>query len=57
MTPEQKLLLHTRALGARHLGYGVRAADYASVGDAPLACNLVAETMLDGAAATRPIGS
>ena len=72
------LLGHTRALGARHLGYGVRAADYQTVGaalidalafvlgdgfDAPtrqawvLAYNLVAETMLEGAAAARPIGS
>jgi hemoglobin-like flavoprotein len=73
-----ELLLHTRALGARHLGYGVRAADYPTVGasliaalaavlgdsfDAAtceawtLAFNLVAETMLEGAAAARPIGS
>ncbi len=72
-----ELLTHTRALGARHLGYGVRAADYETVGaallaalaailgisfDAPtrqawtLAYNLVAETMLEGAAA-RPVGS
>ena len=72
------LLTHTRALGARHAGYGVRAADYQTVGaallaalaavlgdsfDAPtrqawaLAYNLVAETMLEGAAAARPIGS
>ena len=34
-----KLLTHTRALGARHVGYGygrvrVRAADYQTVGDA-----------------------
>ena len=71
------LLAHTRALGARHVGYGVRVADYQTVGtallaalaailgdafDAPtreawaLAYNLVAETMLDGAAAARPIG-
>ena len=73
-----ELLVHTRALGARHLGYGVRAADYRTVGDSlvaalaavlgeefddatreawMLAFNLVAETMLDGAAAARPIGS
>jgi hemoglobin-like flavoprotein len=72
-----ELLNHTRALGARHVGYGVRVADYQTVGnallaalaailgdtfDAPtreawaLAYNLVAETMLDGAAAARPIG-
>ena len=31
------LLTHTRALGARHAGYGVRAADYQTVGDALLA--------------------
>ena len=73
-----ELLTHTRALGARHVGYGVRAADYQTVGDsliaaiaavlgdefdAPmreawvLAFNIVAETMLEGAAAARPIGS
>ena len=73
-----ELLMHTRELGARHLGYGVRVADYSSVGNALLAAlaavlgddfdeptreawalayNLVAETMLDGAAAARPIGS
>jgi hemoglobin-like flavoprotein len=73
-----ELLVHTRALGARHVGYGVRAADYRTVGDSLLAAlaavlgeefddatreawmlafNLVAETMLDGAAAARPIGS
>ena len=73
-----ELLSHTRALGARHVGYGVRAADYQTVGDslfaalagvlgedfdAPtreawiLAFNIVAETMLEGAAAARPIGS
>lgn len=73
-----KLLTHTRALGARHRGYGVRAADYETVGaalnaalaailgsgfDAPtrqawtLAYNLVAETMLEGAAAARPVGN
>ena len=72
-----ELLTHTRALGARHAGYGVRAADYQTVGsallgalagvlgpsfDAPtrqaweLAYNLVAETMLEGAASARPIG-
>ena len=73
-----ELLTHTRALGARHAGYGVRAADYQPLGDALLAAlaavlgdsfdaptreawtlayNLVAETMLEGAAAARPIGS
>lgn len=73
-----ELLTHTRALGARHVGYGIRAADYQTVGDslvaalasvlgegfdAPtreariLAYNIVAETMLEGAAAARPIGS
>ena len=67
-----ELLAHTRALGARHVGYGVRAADYQKVGaalvaalaavlgesfDGPtreawtLAYNLIAETMLEGAAA------
>ena len=72
------LLSHTRALGARHLAYGVRTADYQAVRDAlmaalaavlgdafdpdtreawALAYNLVAETMLEGAAAARPIGS
>ena len=73
-----ELLIHTRALGARHVGYGVRATDYQAVGDAliaaiaavlgdefdaqtreawVLAFNIVAETMLEGAAAARPIGS
>ena len=73
-----ELLGHTRALGARHAGYGVRVADYRTVGDALLAAlaavlgdsfdeptreawaigyNLVAETMLEGAASARPIGS
>jgi hemoglobin-like flavoprotein len=73
-----ELLTHTRALGARHVAYGVRAADYQTLGDALLAAlaailgdsfdariheawalayNLVAETMLEGAAAARPIGS
>jgi hemoglobin-like flavoprotein len=73
-----ELLAHTRALGARHVGYGVRAADYQTLGavlldalaavlgdnfDAPtreawaIAYNLVAETMLEGAASARPIGS
>jgi hemoglobin-like flavoprotein len=73
-----ELLNHTRALGARHVGYGVRAADYQTVGDSLLAAlasvlgeefdaptreawvlayNIVAETMLEGAAAARPIGS
>lgn len=67
---------HTQALGARHVGYGVRAGDYRAVGEALLAAlavtlgeafdpatrqawsvayNLMAETMLDGAAAARPI--
>ena len=73
-----ELLAHTRALGARHVGYGVHAADYQTVGaallgalaavlgddfDAPtheawtIAYNLMAETMLEGAASARPIGS
>jgi hemoglobin-like flavoprotein len=73
-----ELLTHTRALGARHVGYGVRAVDYQTVGDSliaalagvlgeefdaetreawVLAFNIVAETMLEGAAAARPIGS
>ena len=73
-----ELLTHTRALGARHVGYGVRAADYQTVGDSliaalagvlgeefdaatreawVLAFNIVAETMLEGAAVARPIGS
>ena len=73
-----ELLGHTRALGARHSGYGVRAADYRTVEDALLAAlaavlgdsfdaptreawaiayNLVAETMLEGAASARPIRS
>ena len=73
-----ELLTHTRALGARHAGYGIRAADYQTVGaallaalsavlgdsfDVPtreawtLAYNLVAETMLEGAAAARPVRS
>ena len=73
-----ELLIHTQSLGARHVGYGVRTADYQSVGEALLAAlaavlgdafdaetreawtvgyNLVAETMLDGAAAARPTGS
>jgi hemoglobin-like flavoprotein len=73
-----ELLAHTRALGARHVGYGVRTGDYQVLGDALLAAlaavlgdrfdaptreawalayNLVAETMLDGAAAARPISS
>ena len=73
-----ELITHTRALGARHAGYGVRAADYQTVGDSliaalagtlgeefdaatreawELAFNIVAETMLEGAAAARPIGS
>jgi len=71
-----ELLGHTRALGARHVSYGVRAPDYQTVGaallaalaavlgegfDAPtreawtLAYNLVAETMLEGAAAARQV--
>jgi len=73
-----ELLAHTRALGARHAGYGVRAADYQTVCDALLralaavlggsfdaptceawaiAFSLVAETMLEGAASARPIGT
>ena len=73
-----ELLVHTRALGARHVGYGVRAMDYQTVGDALIAAiaavlgdefdadtreawllafNIVAETMLEGAAEARPIGS
>ena len=72
-----ELLAHTRALGARHVAYGVRATDYQTVGDSliaaigtvlgeefdtqtreawALAFNIVAETMLEGAAAARPIG-
>jgi methyl-accepting chemotaxis protein len=72
-----ELLAHTQALGARHVGYGVRAADYRTVGAALLdalaaalgddfdaetrqawvvAYNLMAETMLDGAASARPVG-
>jgi len=72
-----ELLAHTRDLGARHVGYGVRAVDYPTVGQAlmdalgdvlgngfdpatreawTLAYNLVAETMLEGAASARPIG-
>ena len=72
-----ELLAHTRALGARHVGYGVRAADYPTVGAAlcdalaavlgddfdaetrqawAVAYNLMAETMLDGAASARPVG-
>ena len=74
----EAFLGHTRGLGARHAGYGVRARDYQTVGtalldalaavlgdsfDAPtcqawtLAYNLVAETMLEGAAAARPLGA
>jgi hemoglobin-like flavoprotein len=73
-----ELLAHTRALGARHVGYGVRVADYEAVGEALVAAlaavlgdsfdtqtreawriayNLVAETMLEGAASARPIRS
>jgi hemoglobin-like flavoprotein len=73
-----ELLVHTRALGARHVGHGVRTTDYQTVGDSliaaiaavlgdefdaetreawVLAFNIVAETMLEGAAAARPIGS
>jgi len=73
-----ELLGHTRVLGVRHAGYGVRAVDYRTVGDALLgalaavlgdsfdaatreawaiAYNLVAETMLEGAASARPIGT
>jgi hemoglobin-like flavoprotein len=67
-----EFLSHTRALGARHVHYGVRAGHYKTVGDSllpalsavlgdrfdpatreawSLAYNLVAETMLEGAAA------
>jgi hemoglobin-like flavoprotein len=74
----EELLLHTRELGARHVGYGVHVADYATVEQALLdalavllgeqfdaaareawtaAYNLVAETMLEGAASARPIGT
>jgi nitric oxide dioxygenase len=73
-----ELLGHTRALGAAHVGYGVRASDYPTVGHAliaalaivlgdsfddptreawTLAYNLIAETMLEGASAVRPVGS
>ena len=73
-----ELLAHTRALGARHVGYGVRVADYKIVGEAlvaalgavlgdsfdaqtreawDIAYNLMAETMLEGAASARPIRS
>jgi hemoglobin-like flavoprotein len=72
-----ELFTHTRALGARHVAYGVQALDYQTVGDALIAAiaavlgeefdtatreawilafNIVAETMLEGAAAARPIG-
>ena len=78
MSRLSELLAHTRALGARHVGYGVRATDYQTVGEAliaaiagvlgdefdaqtreawVLAYNIVAETMLEGAASARPIGS
>lgn len=73
-----ELLILTRALGARHVAYGVHATHYRTVGDAliaalaavlgdefdaatreawALAYNIVAETMLEGAAAARPIGT
>jgi hemoglobin-like flavoprotein len=73
-----KLAEIVHALGAMHVGYGVRAADYQTVGAAliaalaavlgdsfddptrlawALAYNLVAETMLEGAATARPVGS
>jgi hypothetical protein len=73
--PRAATVTHTRALGARHTGYGVRATHYQTLGDALLAAlaailgdtfdaptrqawtlayNLVAETMLEGAAAARP---
>jgi nitric oxide dioxygenase len=76
MSRLEELLAHTRDLGARHVGYGVRVADYRTVGDALqgslaavlgerfddatreawiVAYNLVAETMLEGAASARPI--
>lgn len=41
-----ELLGHTRALGARHVGYGVHVADYRTVGDALLAA--LAATLGDG---------
>jgi hemoglobin-like flavoprotein len=73
----EALLEQTRALGARHVGYGARVPHYTSIGAAliealattlgdrfdsetreawALAYNLVAETMLEGASAARPIG-
>jgi hemoglobin-like flavoprotein len=73
-----ELRRHTRELGAKHVGYGVRVADYRTVGsvlldtlavtlgptfDAPtrnawaMAYNLMAETMLEGAASVRRVGS
>ena len=43
-----ELLIHTRALGARHAGYGVRAADYETLGGALLAApsSMVSATRL-----------
>jgi hemoglobin-like flavoprotein len=73
-----ELLALTSDLGARHVGYGVRASYYPIVGEALLAAlgavlgdrfdaatreawavgyNLVAETMLDGAATVRRVRS
>jgi nitric oxide dioxygenase len=73
-----ELLAHTRDLGARHVDYGVRVADYRTVEQALLdalgvvlgdkfdattreawtvAYGLVAETMLEGAASARRVGS
>ncbi|HEY3907684.1 MAG TPA: globin domain-containing protein [Streptosporangiaceae bacterium] len=41
-----ELLMHTRALGARHLAYGVRTVDYRYVGDALIAA--LAQVLGDG---------
>jgi len=43
------LLTHTRALGARHAGYGVKVADYQTVGDSLLAAlaSVLGESMDD----------
>jgi hemoglobin-like flavoprotein len=78
IAPPRRTSTHTRTLGARHVGYGVRAADYQTLGNALLAAlaavlgdsfdpltreawtfayNLIAETMLEGAAAARAIDS
>ena len=44
-----ELLTHTRALGARHAGYGVKVADYQTVGDSLLAAlaSVLGESMDD----------